>query len=163
MNGDFPYERDGALAAYAYSLSAVMYVVDTWGDEGMAKLLATFREGISYDDAIQQGLGISFNELDRQWRDDLIADAKQLNGGATTRFGDDNDGAAGGSWSNFAREIAPVADSLILGGVLLIAIVAGLISLLRARRRRSTEDEAFGGIDWREWPDGLEPPGWHAR
>ena len=54
------------MAAYAFSLSAVIYILDTWGDEGMSKLLATFPEGITLRRAMQQGLGISFDELDRQ-------------------------------------------------------------------------------------------------
>jgi hypothetical protein len=77
LNGDFPYDHDGAMAAYAFSLSAVVYILDTWGDAGMARLIAAFPEGITYDDTIQQALGISFAELDRQWRADLIADAQR--------------------------------------------------------------------------------------
>ena len=89
LNGIFPYDRDGATGAYALSLSAVMYILDTWGDEGMAKLLATFDEGISHEDAVLEGLGITFDELDRRWREDLIADAQQMGAAGSTRFGDD--------------------------------------------------------------------------
>ena len=85
LNGTFPYERDGATASYAFSLTAVMYILDTWGDEGMSKLLATFEEGVTHEDAIEQGLGITFDELDRQWREDLLADAQQV--GATGQPG----------------------------------------------------------------------------
>jgi hypothetical protein len=77
LNGEFPYDPDAALAAYAYSLSAVIYILDTYGDEGMARLIAAFPEGITYDDTILQALGVSFDELDRQWREDLVADAQR--------------------------------------------------------------------------------------
>ena len=89
LNGTFPYDRDGATASYAFSLTAVMYILDTWGDEGMSKLLATLEEGVTYDDAIEQGLGITFDELDRRWREDLLADAQQVGATGATRFGDD--------------------------------------------------------------------------
>ena len=93
LNGSFLYERDGAR--YAFSLTAVMYILDTWGDEGMSKLLATVEEGVTHDDAIEQGLGITFDELDRRWREDLLADAQQVGATGATRFGDD-DGASPG-------------------------------------------------------------------
>ncbi len=77
FNGQFPYDHEGALAAYSFSLSAVAYILDTYGDEGMAHLIAAFPQGISYDDSIQQGLGVSFDELDQAWQADLIADAQR--------------------------------------------------------------------------------------
>lgn len=156
LNGTFPYDRDGATAAYALSLTAVMYIVDTWGDEGMAKLLATFDEGISYEDAVQQGLGISFDELDRQWREDLIADAQGL-GAGSTRFGDDGGGSP---WGAIGDGFAMASGSIILGLAVLIAVVAGVVSAIRSRRSSELDEEgATAGVIWREWPEGLEAPG----
>lgn len=166
LNGQFPYDRDGALASYALSLSAVMYILDTWGDEGMSRLLDTFPEGVTYDDAVQQGLGISFDELDRQWREDLIADAQNLSAGGATRF-DDAAPTQPGLGSPLERAIALASGTFILGLAVLIAVVAGIVSLVRARGQRTgPEDEdldaAPGEIRWRDWPDGVEPPGWKA-
>ena len=156
LNGTFPYDRDGATAAYALSLTAVMYIIDTWGDEGMAKLLATFDEGITYEDAVQQGLGISFDELDRQWREDLIADARQL-GAGTTRFGDESGSSSPGG--AIGDGFALASGSIILGLVVLIAVVAGVISAIRSRRGSEPEEGADVDVVWREWPEGLEAPG----
>lgn len=160
LNGNFPYDPDGALDAYALSLTAVIYILDTWGDEGMAKLISTFQEGITYEDAIQQGLGISFDELDQQWREDLVADADRLLGSGTTRFGDGGtDGAS--PW----QDLLVAAESLIFGAVILIAVVAGLISFFRTRRQGGDDEEAEEdeGVRWVDWPRGLEPPGWQQQ
>ncbi|MFN8591203.1 MAG: peptidase MA family metallohydrolase [Thermomicrobiales bacterium] len=158
LNGQFPYDRDGAMASYAFSLSAVMYIIDTWGDEGMSRLIATFPEGVSYDDAIQQGLGISFDELDRRWRDDLVADAKAAGVTGSPWFGDDGAGGAPGG-SALDGILALTSGTLILGIVVLIALIAGLISLVRGRRHRDEDDSDLeSGVRWREWPEGLEPP-----
>jgi hypothetical protein len=159
LNGTFPYERDGATASYAYSLTAVMYILDTWGDEGMSKLLATFDEGVTYDDAVEQGLGITFDELDRRWREDLLADAQQVGATGTTRFGDDDGGSP---WATIGEGLALASGTLILGLVVLIAVIAGLFSLVRSRRQ-SHDDEPIGeSLRWGDWPEGLEPPGWRA-
>ena len=156
LNGTFPYDRDGATAAYALSLTAVMYILDTWGDEGMSKLLATFPEGITHEDAIEQGLGITFDDLDRQWREDLIADAQQAGAAGSTRFGDD-DGAS--PWRTIGEGLALASGTVILGLVVLIALTAGLFSFVRSRRRSDEEDESAGeGLRWGEWPEGLELP-----
>jgi hypothetical protein len=128
----FPYDHGGATAAYALSLTAVTYILDTWGAEGMARLIAAFPEGVTYEDAVQQALGVSFDELDRQWRDDLIADAAAQGVGGATRFGDDGPALPGfdPSWE---RAIALASGTLILGLVVLFAISALAISRLRHR------------------------------
>jgi hypothetical protein len=160
LNGTFPYERDGATAAYALSLTAVMYVLDTWGDEGMSNLLATFPEGVTYEDAVQQGLGISFDELDRRWREDLIADAQQMGAAGSTRFGGDDPASP---WSTIGEGLALASGTVILGLVVLFAVIAGLSSWIRSRRRPDEDEEPVTGVRWGEWPEGLEPPGWQAR
>jgi hypothetical protein len=155
LNGTFPYEREGATASYAFSLTAVMYILDTWGDEGMSRLLATLEEGVSYEHAIEQGLGITFDELDRRWREDLLADAQQVGAAGATRFGDDG-GAS--PWATISDGLAVASGTVILGLVVLLALIAGLFSLVRSRRR-SHDDEPIGeGVLWGEWPEGLELP-----
>jgi hypothetical protein len=161
LNGNFPYDRDGAMAAYAFSLTAVIYILDTWGDEGMSALLATFDEGVTYEDAIQQGLGISFDELDRQWREDLIAKADKLLASGSTYFGDESAGE--GSSGSLITDLLVAADALIFGAVILVAVVAGVFSFLRNRRQNALEDdEESDGVQWGDWPEGLEPPGWRT-
>lgn len=165
LNGNFPYDPDGAMDAYALSLTAVIYILDTYGDEGMANLIAAFPEGIAYEDAIQQGLGISFDELDRQWREDLAADAERLLGSGATRFGDGSGPVDASPWASLGQELLMAADALILGGVILFALIAGVFSFVRARRRANEdEDEATDdSVQWGEWPRGLEPPGWQQQ
>ena len=155
MNGSFPYERDGATASYAFSLTAVMYILDTWGDEGMSKLLATVEEGVTHDDAIEQGLGITFDELDRRWREDLLADAQQVGATGATRFGDD-DGAS--PWTTIGEGLALASGTVILGLVVLVAVIAGLVSVVRSRRRSDDDEPIDEGVRWGEWPEGLELP-----
>lgn len=158
LNGQFPYDRDGAMAAYAYSLSAVMYVLDTWGDEGMTRLIDTFPEGVTYEDAVQQALGISFDELDRRWREDLTADAEAAGVAGSTRFGDDGTNFPGFGTS-LDRAIGLASGTLILGVVVLIALVAFLVARLRGRHAADEwDDEVAPGVRWHDWPEGLEPP-----
>jgi hypothetical protein len=152
LNGDFAYETDEARVAYGLSLSVVLYILDTWGDEGMANLIAAFPEGVTYDEAVQKGLGISFDELDRGWREHLMAEAERLGVTGSTRF-DDGGGDFGAPWSSLWEEIAVASGTVILGLVLLIALVAGVI---RARRSSREEDEVeveTAGLRWREWPE----------
>jgi hypothetical protein len=158
LNGSFDYNREGAMADYALSLSAVIYIIDNFGNEGMQKLIATFPEGITYDEAIQQGLGISFDELDRRWREDLIADAKKYSVTGSTRFGDSDSGSSG----PLGDIIALASGTLIMGAVVILAVIAGTIALVRNRRRMAHEPHDDDGLSWREWPRELDPPGWQA-
>jgi hypothetical protein len=155
LNGTFGYDRQDATAAYALSLSVVMYILDTWGDEGMASLIETFENGVTYEEAVQQGLGISFDELDRQWREDLTADARNAAAGAL-RFGDDPAGPS--PWTDVGQGVLLASGTLVLAIVVLIAVIAWLVR----RRGASPADPDEENLHWREWPDGLEPPGWQA-
>ena len=132
-----------------------MYILDTWGDEGMSKLLATVEEGVTHDDAIEQGLGITFDELDRRWREDLLADAQQVGATGATRFGDD-DGAS--PWTTIGEGLALASGTVILGLVVLVAVIAGLVSVVRSRRRSDDDEPIDEGVRWGEWPEGLELP-----
>jgi hypothetical protein len=157
MNGpsaSWPYDRNDTTALYAFSLSAVMFILDTWGDEGMSKLLATFDEGVTYDDAVEQGLGITFDELDRRWHEDLIADAQKAGAAGTTRFGD----GGASPWATISDGLALASGTVVLGLVVLFALIAGLISLVRTRRRSAEDESIDEGVRWGEWPEGLELP-----
>jgi hypothetical protein len=164
LNGDFPYDQEGALDAYSLSLSAVIYILDTYGNEGMSRLIKAFPEGVSFDDAIYKGLGITFDELDKQWRADLIADSNRLLGSGTTRFNDSGPGDAS-PWSSFGQTVALASGTIVLGLVVLFALIAGLITFVRRGRHASDPDPDLAtanGVIWRDWPEGLEPPGREA-
>jgi hypothetical protein len=174
LNGEFAYDSEGALNAYALSLSVVIYILDTFGDEGMTNLLAAFKQGISYDDAVEQGLGVTFEELDAGWRAYILEKANELeaSGSAATLFGDDGPAAPTSSQDPLSL-IAEASGTLIIGAAVLIALGASAITLLRSRGRREDDDEDDGydpGTEdpgarphWREWPDDIPPTGWQAQ
>jgi Peptidase MA superfamily len=153
LNGEFGYHGSDATVGYAFSLTVAMYILDTWGDEGMSHLIDAFAEGVTVEDGVQNGLGITFDELERRWQEDLLADAQQAGVTGTTRFGDD--GAS--PWTTIGEGLALASGTVILGLVVLFALIAGLFSVIRSRRRPD-DDEPIGGVRWGEWPEGLELP-----
>lgn len=173
LNGEFAYDSEGALNSYALSLSVVIYILDTFGDEGMANLLDVFKQGVTYDEAVEQGLGVTFEELDAGWRAYIQEKATQLeaSGSTVTYFGDDDPAAPTSAAQDPLSVIATASGTLILGLAVLIALGAGVITLLRNRGRRDDDDEEdpsgpdeYGNrLRWQEWPDDIPPPGWHAQ
>lgn len=71
LNGDFPPDTQQSYLAYGESVNVVQYILKKYGSAGITKIFAAFKAGASYDDAIRQGLGISLDELDREWRKSL--------------------------------------------------------------------------------------------
>lgn len=67
ITGSFPADSRAAVNAYAQSNSLVTYIIETWGQEGVARLLEAYAGGVSDDEAVQAALGISLDELDRAW------------------------------------------------------------------------------------------------
>ncbi len=66
-NGFGAYDEERIYLAYHESLSAVTYLVDTYGSGGLSKLLLAYKEGISTDKAFQTTFGISIEQFELDW------------------------------------------------------------------------------------------------
>jgi Peptidase MA superfamily len=132
LNGQFPYDTQQALVAYAESLSVVTFILDHWKQEGMAKLIAAFREGTTPDDAVKQALGVDLDQLNEQWRA-WVAQQPAPGAGIVGPFGEGDFGAGG-----------PPPGALAMGAAALLAIVAGAVAARRTRRAARDADAPTG-------------------
>ena len=69
-----PGDPNLTLVGYGSGRSAVNFMVTAFGAEKMAKLLATLGSGIPIQDALPVAYGMSFDELENQWRTSIGAD-----------------------------------------------------------------------------------------
>jgi len=81
--GGFPTSSKRARLAYTQSNRVVSYLLETYGREKMAELLQTFREGSSYDRALQRVYGLDTQGLDNEWRASLGLPPRQIRARAT--------------------------------------------------------------------------------
>jgi hypothetical protein len=128
LNGGFPLDPDQALLAYAESLSIIEFIIASYGDEALARLIAIFRDSVSYDTAVESALGESITELDAAWKAWLDYP------------GDDPDRQSAPASSDGSRWDAVLLFTALTGGACLLFLalaVAALVVLLRARRRSS--------------------------
>ena len=151
LNGQFPYDPDGALLAYAQSLSAVQYIIDTYGETGLSKLIAVFRDGVSYDEAVERALGIGLDELDEAWRAAVPAQAERR----LAAFGGTT-GRDGGSSAFDAVLLA--SGSLLMGVVAVVALVVGVRAFFRLRRLEPEPEGPVNGrvVDSRALSDPIQ-------
>ena len=56
-------------AEYDQAYSVVCYLIDSFGEESIAKILAEYRKGSKSEDAFINVLGFGFAELDSRWRE----------------------------------------------------------------------------------------------
>ena len=68
LGSGFPADPDQASLAYAQSNSLVLYLIDTYGWAKMRELLATFKEGSTYDKALQKVYSFNIEGLEERWR-----------------------------------------------------------------------------------------------
>lgn len=68
LNGAFPADDQESSLAYAESVKVVQYIITKYGQGAIAKMLAAFKEGVTYDEAVRRGTGIGLDELDREWK-----------------------------------------------------------------------------------------------
>ena len=68
LSSPFSTDTAQALLAYAQSYSLVEFLISNYGQTKMRALLDTFREGSSYDDALDRIYGFDMNGLNTLWR-----------------------------------------------------------------------------------------------
>jgi hypothetical protein len=68
LSSSFPADSNQANLAYKESHSIVTYLVDTYGWEKIRQLLATFKDGSTYDKALNRVYGFDTAGLDAKWR-----------------------------------------------------------------------------------------------
>lgn len=71
LNGSFPADSQLSYVAYGESVQVVRYILQKYGNAGMEKILGSFKQGVSYDEAVQIGLGINLDQLDREWKQSI--------------------------------------------------------------------------------------------
>jgi len=71
LASNFPADPAQATLSYAQSYSVVKYLIDAYGRDKMAALLATFKEGSTYDGALRKVYGLNTEELDAAWQASL--------------------------------------------------------------------------------------------
>jgi hypothetical protein len=82
LSSSFPADSQQAGLAYAQSGLIVEFIIDHYGQEAMAHLLEIFSEGASYDEALQQALGVDTWGLDNTWRQEFGAPLVKAPAGA---------------------------------------------------------------------------------
>ena len=124
LNSSFPYDPADAALAYAESLSIVRFIIDHFGGDKLAAVIAAYRDGVSHDEALMKGLSVDIDGLDRLWKESLDYPGDQPRGTGTT--GHDS------RWTDFFG--TGLASGVL---VILIALLAvGLFGLTAGRRTR---------------------------
>jgi hypothetical protein len=62
---------EAAYLSYAESNSVVEYLIEEYGRDKILSLLLTFKEGSTYDDALQEVYGFNMEELESRWINSL--------------------------------------------------------------------------------------------
>ncbi|MBM4408744.1 MAG: hypothetical protein FJ038_09160 [Chloroflexi bacterium] len=75
LAGLFPTTYDQFALAYAESVSAVDFLVRTHGADALVRLIRSYADGITDDEAFEAAIGISVAEFDAAWQRDVNAAA----------------------------------------------------------------------------------------
>lgn len=68
LGSSFPADPNQANLAYTQSLSLVSFLIDNYDWTKTRELLAIFKEGSTYDKALQKVYSFDINSLEEQWR-----------------------------------------------------------------------------------------------
>jgi hypothetical protein len=80
LSGLFPTTADQFFLGYAESVSAVAYIVDTYGQDALVKLIRAYADGVSDDEAFRTGLGVALADVEAGWLASIGAAAPERAG-----------------------------------------------------------------------------------
>ncbi|HEX8597255.1 MAG TPA: peptidase MA family metallohydrolase [Chloroflexia bacterium] len=131
LSGSFGADEESAMIAYAQSYSAVEFLLtdSRYGPDKLARTVAAFRDGVTYDEAFEAGLGVTVDEVDEQWRASLPYEVVTDNSVALT----------GSLWDLLVWVAAAVGLLLFIAGGIVTAII-----MLRRGRPTSPQPPATG-------------------
>jgi len=78
LSSPFSAYAEEAVLSYAQSYSLVEFLISNYGQSKMLELLNTFRQGSTYDGALEQVYGFDMDGLDALWRDYIDAPAQSV-------------------------------------------------------------------------------------
>jgi hypothetical protein len=61
------HNEDRITLAYAEAVTAVIYMVEVYGETALAELLAGYKNGLTTDDAFQNAFGLTLGEFENGW------------------------------------------------------------------------------------------------
>ena len=71
LTSTFPASNARAVLAYAESNSLMRFVIDKYGKDSVRRLLDSYRDGVTDDEAVQRTFDISLSELEAAWLDHI--------------------------------------------------------------------------------------------
>lgn len=74
LSSPFSAYSEQAILSYAQSYSLVDFLISNYGQAKMLELLLTFRQGSSYDGALEEVYGFDMDGLDARWREYVTAE-----------------------------------------------------------------------------------------
>lgn len=128
LQSAFPWDADRAILSYAESWSVVDYLIETYGDVGMAALIDAIGASETGEEAVLTAFGRSLEQIDSDWKAWLgyTGDAPISSPGLAATDGDDDSGPL---------DPTSFAISITVGGIGIIAGLGMLIyGIIRLRR-----------------------------
>jgi hypothetical protein len=80
LAGLFPTTRDRFNLAYAESVSAVSFFIETYGEERLVQLIRSYADGVTDDEAFTTATGADLAAFDASWLSSLDAEASEAFG-----------------------------------------------------------------------------------
>jgi hypothetical protein len=108
LGGQFPTTSERFYLAYAESVSAVDFLIRSYGRDALVSLVRSYATGRSDDEAFQAGLGVNVRTFERAWLADLGASEASRAGPQP-----DPGGPVPSDWTSGGADGGPAAPSVV--------------------------------------------------
>ena len=130
LSSPFGADEETSVLSYAQVGSVIDFVVEDerYGPQKLSRTISAFQGGVTYDEALQSGLGVTIDELDKQWREAL---PYEVAAPAAPQSTQPAVGQPQFAWSSSPIIIVPLA----ICGMMVVA--GGILTLVMLARRRT--------------------------
>jgi hypothetical protein len=169
LTGQFPTTRDQFFLAYGESVSAVDYLVRTFGQDALVKLVRSYADGVTDDEAFKAGIGRDVAAFQAGWLADLGTTAPTAVGPQPGPIGPLPSGwvgapdqpvgpppSSGTSGGPTTAPIPPASNGDSTGAIVLAVAVGAVVGVVLVRRRRAAPRPAQAEIPG--WGPPSDPP-----
>jgi hypothetical protein len=86
LRDDFPEGDEKVYLSYAEGTTAIIYIVEKYGQDGLNKLFSAYQSGKSSDEAFMQAFGRNLDEFEKDWQIWVVAQQKIPDNAASIIF-----------------------------------------------------------------------------
>ncbi|MEX2426412.1 MAG: peptidase MA family metallohydrolase, partial [Thermomicrobiaceae bacterium] len=141
LRSSFPSDPDLAIQSYAQSESVLAFMIEEYGHDAIASIMDAYQDGVSHQDAVDEAIGVTLEEIDEEWKQWLGYEGDATGGSASEPM-------TPGSMEQVEDALATlgIMPVLVIGGM--VVVVLGVVRMVRAVNTNDLDEDVSPDVEY---------------